>query len=124
MVESAHTIKNAGQALNGIAKANAVSQLMCNALKTQNGMANPANVLQVSTLLVKDALGVSLAINLTVLTVLEFNNLLHVKTLTQLLQEESVFVDLILMNSKEIVFNARILQCGMDYFVKEIMMLV
>ncbi len=122
MVENAPTIKIAGQDLNGITKVNAVFQLMYSVHNTQNGMANPANVLLASTALAKDASDVNQATNLMDLSVLESNNQFNVKMWTPLLLVEYAFADLELMNSKEIVSNVYILQYGMDYFAKEIMM--
>lgn len=123
MVESAPTTSSAGLDLNGITKVNVVFQLMCSVHNIQNGMVNRANVLLVSTALAKDASDVSLAINSMDLSVLESNNQFYVKMLTQLLLVESVFADLALMNSKEIVSNVYILQYGTDYSAREIMML-
>lgn len=123
MVENAPTTKSAGLDLNGVAKVNVVSQLMCSVHKTQNGMVNPANVLLASTALAKDVSDVNRVTNLMDPSVRESNNQFYVQMWTQLWLVESVFADLALMNSKGNASNVYILQYGMDYFVKEIMML-
>lgn len=79
MVENAPTTKSAGLDLNGVAKVNVVSQLMCSVHKTQNGMVNPANVLLASTALAKDASDVNRVTNLMDLSVRESNNQFYVQ---------------------------------------------